>query len=238
MKFYLIFILAFYFQSTFCQESDLFKLEVIEKEKSDFKKDYELFKHKFEDFYEDENYIVKDSCRGEFGGTIKFQNKNTSQIYVAKSTCSASLIKINGIYYLTTSLAHMSGSCGLYEISDPTELTELKPTDSFKEKFFKQKSDKGLKELYKKFGGTILVSFPYQNELYFISTYKKDTYLTKIENSEMIKVKKLLDYSVFTYDTEIKITEDNHYLNNFQVYGEGVGFFDVKDNIIKINLYK
>ncbi len=239
MRLSLIFISIFCFQSVSSQEKESFKLEITTNEKSEFETDYSSFKQKSEHFYEDETYIVKDSCRGEFGGVIEFRNKETNKVYVAKATCSSSLIKMNGKYYLTTSLAHMSGFSGIYEINDPKELTELKANDSEKDKFFKKKSDSGLKELYKNIGGTILVSFPYQDKLYFITSDRDGTYLTERKDSELIKIKKLLDYKVYTYETGIKITDDNHYVNNFQIgYGKEIGFFDIKDNVISINLYK
>ena len=239
MKSSIIFVLIFCFQYVTSQEKELFVLEIKNNEKSEFKTEYDKFKKTSEYFYEDENFIVKDSCRGEFGGVVQFINKKTNKINVAEATCPASLIKLNGNYYLTTSLAHMSGSSRIYEISDPNELTELKTTDSEKDKFFKKKSDTGMKKLYENFGGTISVSFPYENELYFIISDSNGTFLTKRKNSELIKIKKLLDYKVFTYETGIIVTDDNHYVSNFQLYeGKGVGFFDIKDNVIKINIYK
>ncbi len=239
MRLSLIFILIFCFQPVSSQEKDLFKLEFTTNEKSDFETDYSSFKRKSEHFYEDETYIVKDSCRGEFGGVIEFRNKDTDRVFVAKATCPSSLIKTNSKYYLTTSLAHLSGSSGIYEINDPKELTELKVTDSEKDKFFKKRSDSGLKELYRNIGGTILVSFPYQDKLYFITSNKDGTYLTQQIDSKFIKIKKLLDDKVYTYETGIKITDKDHYVNNFQIgYGKEIGFFDIKDNVIRINLYK
>jgi len=239
MRINLTIIFLFILQSISSQEKDIFQVEINQKEKSEFMTDYSSFKHKFEYLYEDDIYTVKDSCRGEFGGVIEFKNKKTNKIYVAKATCPSSLIKINGKYYLTTSLAHMSGFSGIYEISDPEKMAELKSTDSEKEKYYKKKSDSGLKELYKNIGGTILVSFPYKDELFFITSDSDGAYLTKRQASELIKIKKLLDYRVYTYETSIKITNDNHYVNKFQVgYGKKVGFFDIDDNVITINIYE
>jgi len=73
MRLYLIIILFFFFQSVFSQGNELFVIEINEKAKSDFESDYQSFKHKSKYFYEDEKYIVRDSCRGEFGGTIEFK---------------------------------------------------------------------------------------------------------------------------------------------------------------------
>ncbi|WP_299611229.1 hypothetical protein [uncultured Aquimarina sp.] len=239
MRFNLILIFLFVIQSISSQENEIFKVKINKKEKSEFNSDYRKFKHRYSYFYEDENFIVKDSCRGEFGGVIEFRNKENNNVYVAKATCPSSLIKMNGKYYLITSLAHRSGAFGVYEIGDPKELTELKTTDSKRDKFFKKKSNSGLKKLYKKIGGTILVSFPYKDKLYFITSDKDGTYLTEMKNSELIKIMKLLDYKVYTYETGVKTTYDNHYVNNFQiVYSKEIGFFDIQNNVININLYK
>lgn len=240
MRFNLIVIFFFIMQSISSQEKiDGFTVQLLNKDKAEFKSEFNSFKHKFDFFYEDENYIVKDSCRGEFGGTIEFKNKKTNKVYVAKATCPSSLIKINGTYYLTTSLAHRGGFSALYEITDPTSLTELKESDSEKDTFIKKKSVDGLKELYRNIGGTILVSFPHNEKLYFITSGRDGTYLAERKEAEMAKIKKLLDFEVSTYETAIKITEDNHYINNFQGgYGKEFGFFDIKDNVITIYLYK
>ena len=210
------------------------------KEKSEFKADYSSLKHKYNYFYEDENYIVKDSCRGEFGGAVEFRNKHTKKVYVTEATCPSSLIKINQKYYLTTSLAHMGGRSEIHEITDPTELTELKASDTEREKYFKKKYDVGLKKLYEG-GGTILVTFLYNNELFFITSEDDGTYLKKRNKAELIKIKKILDKKVFTYESEIKVTSDNTFSNKFQFYKKnefGLGIFEVKENIIKINLYE
>ena len=94
---------------------------------------------------------------------------------------------MNGKYYLTTSLAHMSGFSGIYEISDPENLTELRESDSKKDKFFKKKSDLGLKKLYSNIGGTILLSFLYEDKLYFIKSDSGGTYLVERKESELVR---------------------------------------------------
>ena len=56
---------------------------------------------------------------------------------------------MNGKYYLTTSLAHLSGLSGIYEIKDPTKLTEIQSSDTNRERFFKKSQTKGLKNYTK-----------------------------------------------------------------------------------------
>ena len=70
---FIVILLHFFFQSVFSQGNELFVIEINEKAKSDFESDYQSFKHKSKYFYEDKKYIVRDSCRGEFGGTIEFK---------------------------------------------------------------------------------------------------------------------------------------------------------------------
>lgn len=216
-----------------------FDIKIIKKEKSQFKADYASHKHQFKNFYEDDYFIVKDSCQGEFGGTIEFKNKQTGKKFVAKAICPSSIVKLNGKYYLTTSLTHLSGFSEIYEISNPHKLEELNLSDSVKEKYLKGKSTKGLKQLYKNIGGTILVSFPFQNQLYHIATFKEGTFLAKRRGSKLIKLQQLLDYKVFTFDSKIKITSKNHYLNSFITSRyEVIGFFDVSKTTIKVNIYE
>lgn len=240
MRFKLIAIIFFVIQSIFSQEIKAeFEIEIIRKNKAEFNLDYNSFEHRFENFYEDDYFIVRDSCRGEFGGIVEFKNKQTGQTYIAKATCSSSLIKLNGKYYLTTSLAHLSGFSEIYEIINPQKLEKLNAYDSPEVKYIKGKSTKGLKLLYKNIGETILVSFPYKNELYHISTYNDGTFLTKRKGTELIKLQKLLDYRIFTLQSNIKITAENHYLKNFITHRyKVIGFFNVIGNKIQVNIYE
>src|ERR1700743_293202 len=59
--------------------------------------------------YEDDNYIVNSSCSGEFGGSLYFIDKKTNIKYECRCNCAVSLLKNNGKYNVTASLAHLAG---------------------------------------------------------------------------------------------------------------------------------
>ncbi|RZK03917.1 MAG: hypothetical protein EOO46_17610, partial [Flavobacterium sp.] len=80
-------------------------------------------------FFEDENYSVTKECRGEFGGYVYFKDKSDDKTYCCYADCAVTLIKQNGIYYLTTSIAHMIGFYGIYEITNPKQLI-IKESDA------------------------------------------------------------------------------------------------------------
>lgn len=60
--------------------------------------------------------LVSKSCRGEFGGTIKFKSKKTGIEYCCASTCPVVVNKVSGKYIVTNTLAHMRGFSELIEI--------------------------------------------------------------------------------------------------------------------------
>lgn len=188
-------------------------------------------------FYEDENYTVTDSCRGEFGGSVYFKNKRTGITSFVQATCPLVINKINSSYYLTTSLSHLSGSWGFYEISNPEDLVRISEHEDYSETYRKWRSKIGTKVLYESIGSVIIASFIYKNQIYHIVSDQESTYLAKRKNAEMVKVQELLKYRVYSYLNKVKKTEANHYLGIFQT-SENQGYVDIFENQISIVIYE
>ncbi|MBC6610106.1 hypothetical protein H8B15_04180 [Hymenobacter sp. BT507] len=83
--------------------------------------------------FEDARYIVCMTCHGEWGGEVYFYDKEKHLYYIAEATCSNSIIKRDGKYFVVSSLAHMMGSAEVQQIDNPTEMTrwsgKIKPQD-------------------------------------------------------------------------------------------------------------
>lgn len=188
-----------------------------------------------ENFYEDENYTVSDSCRGEFGGNIYFKDKVSKTQYSLYATCPLIINKLNNKYYLTTSLAHMSGFCGLYEIDDPKELTKVDILD-FKN-YRNMKSVLGAKPLINEIGSTILISFTHKDKLYHIVSDREQTYVAERENTELKTIQQLAEFRMYSYGSETCKTKENHYAALFQS-NMNQGYIEIYENKIKIILYK
>lgn len=186
-------------------------------------------------FYEDENYTVTDTCHGEFGGNIYFQDKSSKKQYSLEATCPLMINKLKNRYYLTTSLSHMAGFCEVFEIENPKELKEVDILN-YNEYEYK-KSTIGAKPLIREIGSVILLSFVYKEKLYHIVSNDYGTYIAERENAELKNIQKLTDFEMYSYGAEVCKTKDNHYAAIFQ-NNRNQGFIEVFENKIKIILYK
>ena len=188
-----------------------------------------------ENFYEDESYTVSDSCRGEFGGNVYFKEKVSKTVYSFYATCPLIINKLSNNYYLTTSLAHMSGFCSLYEINNPKELTKVDILDFNHNNNIR--SVLGAKQLINEIGSTILISFIYKEKLYHIVSDRDKTYVAERENAELKSIQQVTEFRMYSYGSETCKNEENHYAAIFQT-NKNQGYIEIFDNKIKIILYK
>lgn len=197
-------------------------------------------------FYEDEDYSVRSSCSGEWGGSIWFTNKKTGIEYASFATCPVVVNKLGSKYIVTTTLAHLGSFLQVFEIQDPElmgvfelpELIDVKgdtipiyPGDHESHSF------EGSVVLADGRGILILSSFPYQNELYHITTDYENTYVSVIENGQFVSVDTVSNMSISAYGPEVIITDDGHYITLFD-NEEMKGYIDIKDNKIELKLFE
>jgi hypothetical protein len=190
--------------------------------------------------FEDSLYIVSKTCRGEFGGTIKFKNKKTGIEYSAASTCPVVVNKLNGKYYITNTLDHMRGFSQILEIRNPKLMSvfKLPIPRSKKGKIIimsfgddQSKSTKGTNKLVDSLGILTLASFPYKGQLYHIVSDFKKTYLTKVENNRFITIDTVSDKNLWTSNPEVSRQQDGHMIIVFK-NREVVGILDIFENQI------
>lgn len=190
--------------------------------------------------FEDSLYIVSKTCRGEFGGTIKFKNKKTGIEYSATSTCPVVVNKLNGKYYITNTLDHMRGFSRILEISNPKLMSvfKLPKPRSKKGKIIimsfgddQSKSTKGTNKLVDSLGVLTLASFPYKGQLYHIVSDFKKTYLTKVENNRFITIDTVSDKNLWTSNPEVSRQQDGHMIIVFKNQ-EVEGILDIFENQI------
>lgn len=238
----LLFIMSI--SDLFCQNENTFEVEeiIIEKKynkrtKPTEEKDY---------FYEDSEYIVTISCSGEWGGSVWFENKKTGIIYSCQSTCPKSINKVDNKYIITNSLAHMSGMSEIIEIENPNQLSIFKKPEPRNDKDGKpfyyagdmeSKSRKGVKSLWSEFETLIILSFLYKNKLYHIATKNGATYLTTLENNELVTVCLISKKRIWSHHTVNKI-DKNH---TFLYLGRDVyenEYIEIKGSKIKLVRHK
>ncbi|MFZ6052746.1 hypothetical protein [Halocola ammonii] len=204
------------------------------------------FKMNPSNIFEDSLYVVSKTCSGEWGGTIKFKNKKTGIEYSAASTCPVVVNKLNGKYYITNTLAHLSGFSEILEISNPELMTvfELPKPRSKKGKTIvryvgddESKSTKGTKQLVDSIGVLTLATFPYNGQLYHIVTDFKMTFLSKIENNKFVTIDTISDNSIWTYDPEVFVKDNGHMIVFFKNQ-EVEGILDIYENQITVRRRK
>ncbi len=194
-------------------------------------------------FYEDENYKVRKTCSGEWGGTVYFENKKTNKETAASATCVINVNRIDEEYFVTSSLTHMSGSTEIIEIDNPAELDVFKlpkPKSFYNGKGIysvkdvESKSKKGTKKLLDSIGIIALASFVWKNNLYHLYTDTSNVYLATIENKKFKNILKVYDKGIFGL-TQYK-TKDSHLILYFKEEEEG--YFDIQENEIILTKFK
>lgn len=132
--------------------------------------------------YEDEQFNVYSTCRGEWGGTVFFQDKNTNELFEGSSTCPIVINKIGNEYYVTNYMGHMMGFASINKISDPRKLE--KSEWNFKRRFG-SRNQKGIEKVLDTMNFYIPTSFVANNKLVHIYNDDNGTYIAEIENGKM-----------------------------------------------------
>ncbi|WP_207534777.1 hypothetical protein [Desertivirga arenae] len=205
-----------------------------------------LVENKIPVFYEDEDYLVSASCSGEWGGSIRFKNKKTGVERSAASTCPVTINKLDGKYYLTNTLAHMSGFSEILEIADPEKLQVFNLPKPIKKKGKmlmryvgddESKSTAGTRRLIDTMGVITLASFPFRGQLFHVVSDFKKLYLVKTENYKYNTIEIISNSPIWTYDPKVVITKENHRIVVFDK-SQSEGYLDIFENRINVVLNK
>jgi hypothetical protein len=197
-------------------------------------------------FFQDDNYLVRKSCSGEWGGSVWFKNKRTGIEYSCNSTCPVVINKFRDKYIVTNTLAHLIGFSEIIEIENPDSMTIFKlpePRAKKRKMIYRyvgdneSKSTIGTKKLLDSIGVLTLASFPYNGQLYHIVTDFRKTFLTEIENKKFVSIDTISNESLWTYDPEVIRTKANHYVIYFS-NDKVNGYIDLIDNKIDVIRFK
>lgn len=231
---------------SFGQTGKLFDVnEVFIKDSSQFKTESD-FRKQDSAFFEDENYLVRKTCSGEWGGTIWFKNKITGIEYSCEATCPVIVNKVNGKYIVTSTLAHMIGFSQVIEITNPDSMAVFKlPEPRQKKRKVKlyyigddeSNSKKGTNLLVDSVGVLTIATFPFNDQLFHIVTDFQKTFITKIEHNKFVTLDTISNTSIWTYDPEVIRTVDGHYIVFFS-NEEAKGYLDICGNKINLIRYK
>lgn len=200
--------------------------------------------------YEDDEFIVRSCCMGEWGGAIYFKDKKSGKTYSCQATCLKFIQKLNGSFYVTSSLPHMEGFSQVLKIDNPRELYEIQTKEQLKNcgwyDIYSDKGnkithptgyDKGYEILLDTIGVNILGSFAYKNHIYHIYTDMKwNTYLGYIENKKPIAIDTIIKGKVALFS---RVRDLKHNPNIFPIMSRDLnGVILVKDKKVKLVEFK
>ncbi|PCJ30865.1 MAG: hypothetical protein COA99_17700 [Moraxellaceae bacterium] len=200
--------------------------------------------------YEDEDYIVRSCCSGEFGGAVFFTNKKTKKVYSCEATCLASIEKVKDVYYLASCLPHGDGRSSIITIDDPSKLFEIKEEnqlndcswyDIYSEDWddlsinHPKGFDNGYKDIIDTIDLLILGMLTYENHPYFIYSNFDESYIGYLDDNQLKTIdtiyKKPMWYGA--------VRDIKHNQNLFAIRNRIMkGMLIIKDNRIKIIEFK
>jgi hypothetical protein len=196
--------------------------------------------------YEDDNYEVYTYCRGEFGGNVLFLDKKTNRIHISECTCYNMIVKHGGSYFITESLAHMSGSLSISEIKDPSLLPIIKQEDLRQPPYtWNTTKSKGIEpqNLLSNIDNIALVFYPYKANNYLIYSDFKSLFIGKIEdkkitNSEDIIIEYEEYYFVSNNRSRIVNNIYGHYFSEDAINSESNNKLYIKSDTIVLGYHK
>ena len=228
--------------NTYCQSKELFKINEVIVTDSIQIKTINDFTKQDSAFFEDEKYVVRKTCSGEWGGSVWFKNKNSGIEYSCSATCPVVINKIDGKYIVSATLAHLSGSSEIIEIENPDSMGIFimpKPRTKKGKTIYRyvgddeSRSTKGTEMLLDSIGVQTLASFPYNGKLYHVITDFSKTFLTQIENERFVTIDTISNVSIWTYGPEVIKSSNGHYIVFFENH-ETRGYLDIHDNSIDL----
>ncbi len=179
-------------------------------------------------YYSDNQYLVYGRCMGEFGGDLFFQDKNSKDsIYYLACTCPVMIDKRDDGYYITESLAHLSGSGKIQFIKSPKELVsihvdslitkwKIKRYPKLTEYEIWNKLENQGKVLIDTTGVTFNIFFPNHNNNYLIYSDYQNTYLGLFSNGTLQIIDTLLFSPTWSSNTYLNEKINGYYHYTFK----------------------
>ena len=171
--------------------------------------------------FEDSEFIVFGDCFGEFGGTVYFFDKVTKHIYFTESTCSNSVFKKDGTYFVLSELGHSSNS-EIKLIDNPRKLTRTR-----KNKINKLQKYQALGYSYKSgafqkvldfWNIQLFSTFKYQEKQLYLVGLNDLIFLAEIIGTEIQIVHPLFNNDFIIHDP-VTNQFGNYILINYSIYG-------------------
>lgn len=186
-----------------------------------------LFDSNIRLYYSDSNYKVYGYCNGEFGGALMFIDKqDTDWCYYLRCTCAVMIDKMPDGYYITSSLAHISGLGKVQFFNSPKELDKVR-IDSLKTAKYeiRKKLEKQGQIIIDTTGLMFDIFYPYKDNNYLIYSDINNTYLGEINHNKLIAIDTLLNKPTWSYSDTPNNKNNGSYHYSF---ARTIGYSDEK----------
>lgn len=172
--------------------------------------------HEQDKLFEDERFVCSMSCMGEFGGRVRFYDKQTHRTHYVNATCGTSVWKQDGQYRLLASLAHMTGSARSAIIPAPEALpsatTPRAAVQDWQYASDSSVSNPAAQRVFGFHGLTMLGGMRWQNQTLYVVSWRGATFLATVAGEQITIVHPLFNSSLghtgqtTGYGTDLSIT--------------------------------
>lgn len=206
-----------------------------------FPNDSEYQYNRKKTIFENSDFYVYSVSLGEFGGSLYFENKKSSEITSLPCRNAVSLEKNGEEYFIVSYLAHMFGHSNVFRIKNPSELYRLPDSLNNMANWWRYypnlvdelKIDNSIDTIdYNREEILVFNAFKNGSKIFFM-TFECDslncyTYLKKLENGNMVKVDSLAGIKPRANVT--KKNNDEYIIDLFRPNG----FMIIKEDTIKV----
>ncbi|MBD2754957.1 hypothetical protein [Spirosoma validum] len=166
--------------------------------------------------FEDSKYLAYSNCKGEFGGTIFFYEKQSRKIHSTQAVCANWVYHTQDGYHVLSNLGHMIGSADEQVIQDPGRLPSPEPKNA----------KPGAPDLtvtklqfdltgIQLFGGFLL-----QNKAVYLTLVGNGTCLATLSGKTFTIIDPLFDSEIYTHNP-VSTTYGEITVINLDFYGLG-----------------
>ncbi|MEO1484405.1 MAG: hypothetical protein AAFU57_01580 [Bacteroidota bacterium] len=152
--------------------------------------------------FADKDFIIYRKCAGEFGGTIYFYDRKSTQTYYTDSTCSITVAKFNGKYHVYSNLGHMMGRSKMKIIDNPKKLSKADKSQLKSNLYNLGYQDKSRNAVtsFDLMGIQLFSSFSIDNRPMLITHLQDRTFLSEIKGRKIEIINPLFNNNKYTHD--------------------------------------
>lgn len=175
--------------------------------------------------YDNETYLVYADCKGEWGGTVYFLDKNSGICHFANACCANTVYEEEGAYMILSSLAHDALRSELQRIEDPALLPVVTDYPSMDQDIMAlgiYDTGSSDRRIFSYSWIEVISALPYEGKRLQMITWKGRSFLAEISGNEIIVRDPLFNDEMLTSRTVTTAYGDGLVCVNLAVYAQGL----------------